>query len=186
MTARILDGQALAGRIREEPGHLVNRRQQVFEIVEHEQAALAAEGVGDRALDGQGDACILADLPRDGRGRRRRFPDPGEGDEPDSLEGGLERPGHPQGEAGLADPARPGQGDEPHVGALQQAADGIDFGGIDRVIEGIEEARVEFRGADNGLRVHAGDGIDQRSCGRVRGSQKSRARSKELSGAVML
>ena len=46
----------------------------------------------------------------------------------------------------------------------EDSGGGVDIGGVDGVVQGAKKARLEVRWADDGLCLHAGDGVGQRSC----------------------
>ena len=58
--------------------------------------------------------------------------------------------------------------------------------GIDRAVEGPQEAGLEVRRTDHGLCLHAGHGADQRPCRGLRDQSQGRARAQEFQAARTL
>ena len=112
-----------AGAGGQQVAHQRGHRQEVLAVVEHEQAALVAQGgdedVVERAIGHLGEPQRVGDGRRD----QRRIPHRGQGDEARAVgEVCLERGGDRQRQASLADAAGAEEGDEAARVAEQQAS----------------------------------------------------------------
>ncbi len=167
------DEQAEVGAGGEEGGDERRRGDDLLEAVEHEQRAAVAEG-GLEGLEGRVVAGF-ADAERLGEGGGDEFGvgDRREGDEADAVgEAAGDRLGDLQGEAGLADAAGAGQGQEADPGLAEEAGDGRDLAlAPDERGEGYRQAgRVGEVGVEDGHRELPGMGPRSRSPPSVAGS----------------
>ena len=105
-------------------------RAHLLEVVEHEQQPPAAQVVGDEVGRGQGADLAQPKRPRDRRQDQIRVGDRGQRDEDDAIgEGRCRVLGDAQREAGLAHPARTGQGEQADPMVDEQVARGRGIGG---------------------------------------------------------
>ena len=145
------DHELRARRDGQQPGQVGRGVEQLLEVVEHEQQLAAAEH------GGQAFALGRAELLRDLRGHARGVVERGELDEVRAVGEVRRAPVRElEREVRLADPARPGQREQPHVRVGEQ------LGGGREIVLAAEQRRRRDRqgGGEHGL--HGGRGRDGR------------------------